>query len=198
MLTLMDTPTLLREARRQARVSIRALSARAGVSASTVSRIEAGRMDPTVGMLTRLLDSIGYELDLTTRASTTPTLASLTDAWESSPRGDVIDWTRLRAFLDHLRLHPEDTAGSIRTAPESSGSALLDNLLAGIAETLADEASLPRPDWTGRIPGLRDAWSTPGTPRTREAARVSTPPALASRGLTLARSSLWRDRHRAE
>ena len=198
MLTCMDTSTLLRETRRQARLSIRALSAQAGVSASTVSRIEAGRMDPTVGMLTRLLDAVGYDLDLTARASTTPRLASLTDAWEPSPRGDAIDWTRLRAFLDRLHLHPEDTARSIHAAPEPSGSALLDNLLAGIAETLADDARLPRPDWTAQVPRLREAWTTPGTARTQETARATTPSALAARGLTLARSSLWRDRPRAE
>lgn len=194
MLTHMTPAALLHEARSNAHLSIRALSEIAGVSPSTISRIEAGRMDPTVGMLARLLESAGLEMQLTTHAPSTPRLASLVTAWKSSSRGDAIDWTRLRAFLDHLALSPQDTAGAIRNAPAPSGSELLDNLLAGIAETLADERHLPRPAWTSRIPVMQEPWSTPGTQRIQEAARSTTPPALAARGLTLARTSLWRER----
>lgn len=193
----MDPATLLREARCEAGLSIRALSARAGVSPTTVSRIEAGRMDPTVGMLTRLLGSAGCAIELARRAPSTAPLASLADAWAPSSRGDIVDWTRLRAWLDEIALHPHETGVVIRTAPAPSGSELLDNLLTGIAETLADEAGLDRPAWTSRVPALAKGWATPGTPRIRAAARASTPPALAARGLTLARTSLWRDRTNA-
>lgn len=48
----------LRDRRRGAGLSIRDLAARAGVSPSTVWRIEAGRLDPTVTMLDRLLRAI--------------------------------------------------------------------------------------------------------------------------------------------
>lgn len=175
-------------------MSMRELSRIAGVPASTISRIETARVDPTTGMLARLLESAGAELELTRRAPRTPRLASLATAWKSSDRGEVIDWTRLRAFLDHLALHPEDTASAIRAMPAPSGSALLDTLLAAMAETLADESGLPRPAWTQRIPPLEQPWSTPGTPRIQHAARATTPPALAARGLTVARTSLWRER----
>jgi len=194
MVTRMDTATLVREARHEAGLSIRALSARAGVSPATVSRIEAGRMDPTVGMLMRLLDSAGCTIELTRRTPITPPLASLADSWTSSSRGDIIDWTRLRAWLDEIALHPDETRIVILTSPAPSGSQLLDNLLAGIAETLADESGLDRPEWTNRVPALTQEWTTPGTAKIRAAARKSTPPALAARGLTLARTSLWRDR----
>ena len=189
-----DPALLLRTARHQAGLSIRGLSEIAGVSPSTTSRIETGRMDPTIGMLARLLEAAGCEMELAIYAKKAPSLALLVTAWEDSPRGDLIDWTRLRAFLDHLALHPDETASAIRNAPAPSGSALLDNLLAGIAETLADESGLPRPTWTSRIPPLGTPWSTPGTPRMKEAARLTTPPALSVRGLTLARMSLWRER----
>jgi transcriptional regulator with XRE-family HTH domain len=183
---------LVRQARLEAGLSIRALAETAGVSASTVSRIEAGRMDPTVGMLERLLASAGTRMDISARA--TPQLAALVDAWHSSPRGDVIDWTRLRAFADHLALHPQDAPSAIRRMPAPSESALLDNLLAGIAETQADLLGLDRPAWTTRVPALREPWASPGTPRMRSAARATTPPALAARGLTVARTSIWRER----
>lgn len=49
----------LRAARLGAGLSIRELASRAGVAASTVWRIETGRLDPTVGMLERLLSAAG-------------------------------------------------------------------------------------------------------------------------------------------
>ena len=49
------------EARRRAGLSQRALARRAGVPASTVNRIELGRMSPTVEMLDRLLAAAGTE-----------------------------------------------------------------------------------------------------------------------------------------
>ena len=191
---MISPATILHKARTDAHLSIRTLAGLAGVSASTISRIEAGQIDPTIGMLGRLLDSAGLEMELTTRTPSGPRLATLVDAWQSSARGTVIDWTRLRAFLDRLALHPEETPAAFRQAPQPSGSELLDNLLAGMAETQCDEYGFPRPAWAARIPAMRKPWVTPGTPRIQEQARAATPPALAARGLTLARTSLWRER----
>ena len=53
---------ICREARRKAGISQRALAGRAGVSPSTVARIERGRMEPTFDLLTRLVDACGQEL----------------------------------------------------------------------------------------------------------------------------------------
>lgn len=49
-------------ARRQAGLSQRALAAATGVSPSTIARIEKGRMEPTVALLTRLVEACGMEL----------------------------------------------------------------------------------------------------------------------------------------
>lgn len=52
-------------ARRQAGLSQRALATATGVSPSTIARIEKGRMEPTVALLTRLVEACGLELRMT-------------------------------------------------------------------------------------------------------------------------------------
>ena len=191
----MDAAMLVKAAREDASLTVRELAARAGVAASTVSRIERRYMDPTVGMLDRLLDAAGHDLELTARRSHQGRLSALTDAWRLGPDGtDRPDWTRLRVFLDYLRLHPALTRAAIADKPDPSGSPLLDNLLSGMAEKLSDDAELERPSWTDKVPGMTEPWCTPGTPRMQAAARSATPPQLAARCITLASNSLWRDR----
>lgn len=201
----METPNaLLRRARSDARLSIRALAQRADVSASTVARIEAGHVDPTFGMLTQLLDAAGYDLRITARRRGTrqrsglrvprPRIADLATAWKKGAFGDAPDWTRFRGTLDQLALHPNATARAIRKRPPASGSPMIDALLAGIAEKLADDSGRPRPAWTQQVPALVREWAMPGTPQMIESRRGSTPPQLRDRGLVLDEASLWRSR----
>lgn len=174
---------------------MRALAKLAGVAYTTVSRIEHGQVDPTTGMLERLLGAAGMELEISTRAASTPRLADLSDAWDRNGRGqDRPDWTRLRAFLDYLALHPELKGPATLHRPLPSGSALLDNLLAGIAEKTCDDAGLPRPAWTRLVRPLRQPWTGGGTPRMRAEAASATPVQLARRGIALTADSLWSDR----
>lgn len=58
----MDAATLLHTARTRACVSQRALALAAGTSQSAVAAIEAGRKQPTVATLERLLRAAGTEL----------------------------------------------------------------------------------------------------------------------------------------
>ncbi len=191
----MDAAALVQEAREGASLTVRELAVRAEVAASTVSRIERRQMDPTVGMLTRLLAAAGQALELTTLQTYSGRLNALTDAWRAGPDGmDRPDWTRLRAFLDRLWLHPALVREAIADKPEPSGSPVMDNLLAGIAEKLSDDAGLPRPSWTAEVSKLSKPWHTPLTPRMHAAARAATPPQLARRGFALSSDSLWRDR----
>jgi predicted nucleotidyltransferase/DNA-binding XRE family transcriptional regulator len=62
---MVDAALLVRSARERAHLSARDLAARCGVSASTVTRIERGEINPTVAMLERLLDASGNELIVT-------------------------------------------------------------------------------------------------------------------------------------
>jgi len=189
-----EAATLIREAREEAGLSMRALADRSDVSYTTIFRIEHGQIDPTLGTLRKLLGAVGEDLDLTRcPGPETPQLAALCDAWSTDLLGEPQpDWTRLRAFLDYLTRHNDLAPGAIRARPAASGSVFFDNLLAGIAEKVADDASKPRPGWTKRVAQLTEPWAADGTPRMIAAAAATTPPQLTARNITLSASSLWR------
>lgn len=193
----MERPAeLVREARQSAGLSARALARLAQVPSSTVLRIESGQVDPTVGMLRRLLEAAGQDLRLkSTRRPPSqrgPVLAELADAWVEPP-DERPDWTRLRSFLDDLSLRPDRVEAAIVRRPAKSPSPVLDTLLAGIAEKLADDAGISRPAWTRRTPSLCEEWSPFGSPRMRARWRSTAPPQLLDRGLAIDEPSLWRD-----
>jgi transcriptional regulator with XRE-family HTH domain len=195
MLTVMsDAATLIRHAREEAGLSLRALAARSDVSYTTICRIEHGQIDPTTGTLRKLLGALGEDLELAGHPlSRSPELAELADAWLTDRFGqDQPDWTRMRAFLDDLARRPELAARAIRARPAASGSTFFDNLLAGIAEKIADDGATPRPAWTKRIPELTETWESLGTPRMRAAATAATPAQLAVRHILIPAASLWR------
>src|SRR5579863_7354645 len=151
MLTTMTEPgTLIREAREDAGLSLRALADRADVSFTTINRIELGQIDPTIGTLRKVLSALGENLNLARQpAPEVPQLAALAGAWTTYLLGrPQPDWTRLRTFLDYLARHNEIAALAIRAKPPASGSEFFDNLLAGIAEKVADDAKARRPAWT--------------------------------------------------
>jgi len=184
---------LVKEARTKAGLSCRALAQRAGVTASSISRIEDGQMDPTYTMLLRVLGAAGQELQTTCfDLGDTPSLARLVDAWRPGPTRSTFDWTRLRGFLDWVRLHPEHIEAAIATPPARSGTPL-DVLLAGIAEKLADDAGVVRPRWAEAVPALRQPWEPPGTPRMIAEARQAAPEQFTRRNLFIAERDLWRE-----
>jgi transcriptional regulator with XRE-family HTH domain len=103
----MNPARVLRDARREARLSQRALARLAGVAQPTIARIESGAVVPRVDTLDRLLAMCG-------RALTSGPLP-----------GAGVDRTPIRALL---RLSP---AGRLRLAAREARN--LDRLLSGAA-----------------------------------------------------------------
>jgi transcriptional regulator with XRE-family HTH domain len=61
----MDTALLIRTARRQSKLSLRALATRAGTSHATLSAYEKGRVDPTTTVFSRIIAAAGQSLEAT-------------------------------------------------------------------------------------------------------------------------------------
>lgn len=183
---------LIRESRVSSGLSMRGLAARAGVAYTTVQRIEQGSMDPTVGMLSKLLRAMGRDLSFVDAAAEFPTVAELVDVLTQHDGGERIDWTQLRIFTDYLSWHPELIGPATDCAPQPSGSAFIDNLLAAITEKVCDEAGIPRPTWTKTVGGLSPKSTAPGTPIMQDKSLKETPPQFLSRGLIVSRYDLWR------
>lgn len=116
-----------------------------------------------------------------------PTLADLADASTQTALGERPDWTRLRGTLDYLARHPDDIPRAIAARPQTQ-SRLMNALLAGIAEKLADDHRLHRPGWTRHAPKIKT-----GSPRLREQHRAHASPQFLDRGIVIEEQSLFRD-----
>lgn len=160
------------------------------MAASTITRIQGGEIDPTVGTLDRLLDSCGYELRLVTvprGAGASFWIGDLADAWGVDGEGGrELEWTRWRAWLDHAARRPGEAPEAIYVPPPPAGWPVADALLAAVAEKLADDGGLPRPSWTSGVPSLDQPFEPPARRRS------PVPDQLAARGLLIGASSLFR------
>ncbi len=192
MLPLVNGGAILRDVRAGAGLSRRALAAKAGVPTSTVSRIEEGLTDPTLGMLERLVDAGGSDLVVEARPREDRlSLAQLATAWSEQTGRVKIDWTRLRGFVDRIQQDPDALPGAIADPPAPTYP-LLNVILAALAEQLADEHDIERPPWTRAFGPLEEPWAPPSTPRMRASFEATTPEAFRRRNLVLSRSALFR------
>lgn len=113
LLPMEDVGTLVREARHRSGLSARQLAELAQVPASTVSRVERGEMNPTVAMLSRLIEAAGSDLVIELGDGTLqqPTLTAL------RARADAIRDTVTRHGGSNIRV-----VGSVGRGDSGSGS----------------------------------------------------------------------------
>lgn len=186
----MEAATLVRNAKAESKKSHRALAVDADVAASTITRVQSQRIEPTVDVLERILGACGYALELRAVRKGSPPrphLDDLVEAWEpQSTGGPRLAWTRWRAWLDALARHPDWVPEAIYQSPSPSGHGVIDALLAAVAEKLADDSGLPRPSWTAAVPAVEPPYEPPARRRGEIEERFE------RRGLMIDTNSLFR------
>ena len=183
--------TLLHEVRESAGLSRGCLSPACGSCHINGFEGRRRRLRSTIEMLHRLVAAGGCDLRLEAAPIARGSIAALTDIWPAGARSNEIDWTRLRAFLDRLDRHPSRLAEAIDTPP-ARNHPQVDNLLAGVAEKVADDGGCLRPRWTATVDALQAPWYPISTPAMRKQITAHTPPQLSARRMFVAEGDLWR------
>ena len=192
----MSSPSAwIREQRTQLGLSTRDLARLAGVSYPTISRIEKGHEEPRWHTLEKIFEVLGHTLTFTANTQQQTRLADLSDAWiEDARHTHHPDWTRLRGLADQLKLRPALIAQAIMPQPPRSQSEVMDALLAGMAEKLADDAGITRPSWTRKRPPLPEPWSIATRSSKRAELEAATPVQFLHRKLLIPETTIWRNR----
>jgi transcriptional regulator with XRE-family HTH domain len=149
----------VRDIRRRAGLSQRALAARAGVPQPTIAEIESRRREPSITLLSRLAEAAGYELRLelqpllprsavATANRVRDRLAGTEgDGWSPSLRDDAA----LRAvidFKDGLVSATDRDFGRLVDAPPSlTGDSRWDAFIAAVVEDESATRDVPPPHW---------------------------------------------------
>lgn len=186
-----DAAALLREARKAAGLSQRQLAQLADTSQSAISAYEAGRREPTLPILDRMIRASGHRLGLSLEVDPGPfRLADV--AGQLSTASD--DRRRMRLVFEFLRAAQEDGHPPlllVAREPERTGHARFDALLAAIAEDLCVRAGVEPPAWVhGRHRFLDGFWWVSDLPSARARALVHAPASYRRRGVMLDRHDL--------
>jgi hypothetical protein len=140
-------------------------------------------MDPTVTMLSRITTATGHRLDIRAKQPLRKeSLAAIAQHVLNTEDPDI-PFTRLRGLMDRLELHADAVTEAITDPPPRTGNERLDNLLAAIANKIADENLLTRPTWTNNVPIPDVPWHSPGTPRMQALEAAKAPHQFAKRVL---------------
>jgi transcriptional regulator with XRE-family HTH domain len=140
--------TLLRAARRSARLSQAELVRRSGIDKSTVSLIESGLRSPSVEKLDQLLRATGRRVGIypTSRSGSIEAGDAIAD-WIAEGDGEAALRVLLR-YSDNLAATDGVERVVLAAAePPPTGSPVWDAALAAVTEYWLDREELPRPAW---------------------------------------------------
>jgi transcriptional regulator with XRE-family HTH domain len=148
----MKPAELVRQARADTGLSVRALADAAGVAASTVHRIEQGDLRPTVESLAQIVEAAGLRLRVEATVDHAASVVGLARSIQPDvSTGNYIAAIRKAAELaSRFRAADADVRHRMITAkPPPTGDPRWDAFLAGLAEWLAVRADLSAPPWVG-------------------------------------------------
>ena len=150
----------MRDIRRRAGLSQRALASRAGVPQPTIAEIEVGRREPSITLLSRLAEATECELKvdlqpLPTRSAvaTSNRIRDLLvraegERWSRAEREDAA----LRAIIDFKdalqSASTDDFSRLVSTPPGLTGDTRWDAFIAAVVEDEAATRAVTTPRWT--------------------------------------------------
>lgn len=138
------------------RQSASSLARAAGVPTSTVSRIANGTVDPTVAMLSRLVEASDATLDLSVTfhanaPATDPANLTLAEAARHLAEQCEVESVQRTIVHDFIRgsneTHFTRRRSLVADKPEPTGDPRYDALLGGLGEHLALHDQFPAPTW---------------------------------------------------
>lgn len=160
-------------------------------SQSAIAAYEAGRREPTLPVLERMIRASGHQLAI--RLEADRRLFRLADV-AAHIRGTVGDERRMRLAFEFLRGAADDGYPLVLLVidePAPTGDSRFDALLAAIAEDLCVRAEVEPPQWVhGEERFLDGFWWVSDLPSARARALVHAPASYRRRGVMLDRHDL--------
>jgi transcriptional regulator with XRE-family HTH domain len=150
----MDVANLIRDVRLAEALTQTELAKRAGTSQPTLAAYEAGRAEPRLDTLERLVEAGRCELVVTVRPKVRRGAAPIAEAAEDIAtllvsEGRTSAWRRLLDFVDDFRgSSTADKRWLAGGAPAGCGERCFDSAIAALVEFLCTEAGLSYPAWT--------------------------------------------------
>ena len=188
---LLRASGLLKDARRAAGLSQQQLAELAKTSQSAIAAYEAGRREPTVPVLDRMVRAAGHELILGTQPD--PRLFRLTDV-AGEIAATIDEQRRLRLVLEFLRGAADDGHRLlllVTAEPPSTGDRRYDAMLAAVAEDLCLRVGERPPAWSQSADRVLDGfWWVSELPSARTRALVHSPASYRRRGIMIDRADL--------
>lgn len=190
----MGAAELVREARAEAGLTVRALADAAGVAASTVHRIERAELQPTIETLRRILEAAGRRLRIEPLVDSAASIVGLALSIRADvARGDRT-WPVRRAAELTARFQGADDPTRRRmlaAEPPSTGAPEWDAFVAALAEWLAVKVGTSAPGWaTNRDRYLRHGWWVTQMESMRAWEYAGSPASFHNHGVYLHRDSL--------
>ena len=183
---------LLITARRQSGLTQAQMAKIAKTTQSAIAAYEAGRREPTVPVLQRMLEATGHNLVIAFEADENIyRIADLARDIRKTPAKN--GERRLRLVFEFLRDVNESQQLSLRFAvePMATGDRRLDALLAAITEDSCVRGGVAPPSWVfANKRFLDEAWWVSNLKSARAQALVNTPASFRRRGVMIDRHDL--------
>ncbi len=186
----------VRTARSRAGITQRELALLSGMKQPQIARIENGITQPSIPTLGRVLDSLGYELELVSvrfenRITAVEVSVNVRECLQRcDENGALREWL---VYLDDLyAVKPLRFPDLTSEPPASTQDSRWDALIAATTEYVADQKGVTAPAWTKQDWRRCAGWQFSGIAALAEQERADSPEPFSKRGVFLVTEDLSR------